>query len=185
MEPRGVDERILSDEDLAECDRLTAKEPPRTGGAVRIDPATLPPPMSPDEVEAELERQREQQNILQVLQPSGRLKTYRMKDDGRFRYVPPRLAPAALTATAAPRRQATTSSRRRASTARRASRSRDGPGLGDDSDKPPEHLERLRPLTAVARAYLRAEVDRRRREIVAAQPEVSPEVFHLYDGDRA
>jgi hypothetical protein len=36
----------------------------------------------------------------------------------------------------------------------------------------------------VARAYLRAEVDRRRREVVAAQPEVSPEVFHLFDGDR-
>jgi hypothetical protein len=36
----------------------------------------------------------------------------------------------------------------------------------------------------VARAYLRAEVDRRRREVVAAQPEVTPEVFHLFDGDR-
>jgi hypothetical protein len=87
------------------------------------------------------------------------------------------------TSVAAPRRQATTSSRRRSRTTSRAGSSRDGPGLGDDSDEPPD-LEHLRPLTAVARAYLRAEVDRRRREVVAAQPEISPEVFHLYDGDR-
>lgn len=75
-------------------------------------------------------------------------------------------------------------SRPRGRRARRTSRSRDGPGLGDDSDKPPEHLERLRPLTSVARAYLRAQVDLLRREAVAARPEVTPEVFHLFDEDR-
>jgi hypothetical protein len=178
VEPRGVDERILSDEDIAECERLGAKAPARTGDPVRIDPATLPQPMSPDEVKAELQRQKEQRDILQVLQPSGKLKTYRMRSEGGFRYVPPRLSPAGVKAAAsAPRRQASTSRRRQGRATARAGSSRDGPGLGDDSDEPPD-LERLRPLTAVARAYLRAEVDRRRRKAVAACPEV-----HLFDED--
>jgi len=88
-----------------------------------------------------------------------------------------------VTSVAAPRRQATTSSRRRSRTTSRAGSSRDGPGLGDDSDEPPD-LERLRPLTAVARAYLRAQVDLRRREVVAARPEVTPEICRLFDEDR-
>jgi hypothetical protein len=76
----------------------------------------------------------------------------------------------------APRRQATTSRRRPGSRATaRAGASRDGP---EPSDEPPEQLEHLRPLTAVARAYLRAQVDLRRREVVAARPEVN-----LFDED--
>jgi hypothetical protein len=65
----------------------------------------------------------------------------------------------------------------------RACSSRDGPGLADP-DEPPD-LDHLRPLTAEVRTYLKAAVDARRREILAACPEVSPEVFHLFDEDRA
>jgi hypothetical protein len=62
--------------------------------------------------------------------------------------------------------------------ATRAGSSRDGP------PKPSEpHLGR--PLTAAERRYLKQEVDRRRREILAARPEVTPEAYRLFDEDRA
>jgi hypothetical protein len=83
----------------------------------------------------------------------------------------------------APRRAATSSRSRQGRRARRVVASRDGPS-SEPPDEPPPDLEHLRPLTAVGRAYLRAEVDRRRREVVAAHPEISPEVFHLFDEDR-
>jgi hypothetical protein len=50
----------------------------------------------------------------------------------------------------------------------RAGSSRDGPGLGGDSEPPLD-----RPLTAAEPRYLKQEVDRRRREILAARPEVT------------
>jgi hypothetical protein len=65
---------------------------------------------------------------------------------------------------------------RRAQSPRRAVRagsSRDGPGLADP-DEPPD-LDDLRPLTAEVRAYLKAAIDARRREVLAERPEVSPE----------
>jgi len=72
---------------------------------------------------------------------------------------------------------------------RRVRRATGTTGSGKDpppaEEPPPEHLERLRPLTAVARAYLKAERDRRMREVVDARPEISPDVFHLFDEDRS
>jgi hypothetical protein len=169
----------LSNEEYAECVRLAAKARTRTGDPVRIDPATLPQPKSQAKVKAELRRQKKNRDILQVLQPSGRLKTYRMKSDGCFHHVPPRRSHGDVVGVVIPRRKAATSPRRRRSRATaRAGSSRDGPGLGDP-DEPPD-LEHLRPLGAVARAYLRAEVDRRRREAVAARREV-----RLFDEDGA
>ena len=61
----------------------------------------------------------------------------------------------------------------------RSGSSRDGP-----SSEPSEpHLDR--PLTAAERRYLKQEVDRRRREILAARPEVTPRDLALFDEERA
>jgi hypothetical protein len=65
-----------------ELDEIAATE-------VRIDPATLPQPMSEEQVEAERHRQEEHRDLLQVLTPSGKLKTYRMTNE-RFHRVPSR-----------------------------------------------------------------------------------------------
>jgi hypothetical protein len=62
----------------------------------------------------------------------------------------------------------------------RSGSSRDGPGLGSESEPP-----LARPLTAAERRYLKQEVDRRRREILAARPEVTPRDLALFDEDRA
>jgi hypothetical protein len=62
----------------------------------------------------------------------------------------------------------------------RAGSSRDGPGLGGESEPP-----LARPLTAAERCYLKQEVDRRRREILAARPEVTPRDLALFNEDRA
>ncbi len=60
----------------------------------------------------------------------------------------------------------------------RAGSSRDGP-----SEPSEPHLDR--PLTAAERRYLKQEVDRRRREILAARPEVTPRDLALFDEERA
>jgi hypothetical protein len=85
-----------------------------------------------------------------------------------------------LAAVMAPRRQGP-SRERRAQAPRRTVRSgssRDGP-----SEPSEPHLDR--PLTAAERRYLKQEVDRRRREILAARPEVTPRDLALFDEDRA
>jgi hypothetical protein len=60
--------------------------------------------------------------------------------------------------------------------------SRDRPRKSDD-DEPARALARP-PLTRAERAYLKSAVDARRREILAARPEVTPEAFRLFDEDR-
>jgi hypothetical protein len=60
----------------------------------------------------------------------------------------------------------------------RSGSSRDGP-----SEPSEPHLDR--PLTAAERRYLKQEVDRRRREILVARPEVTPRDLALFDEDRA
>jgi hypothetical protein len=65
--------------------------------------------------------------------------------------------------------------------ATRAGSSRDGPSEPSEPSEP--HLDR--PLTAAERRYLKQEVDRRRREILAARPEVTPRDLALFDEDRA
>src|SRR5437588_8611930 len=70
----------------------------------------------------------------------------------------------------APQRRGPSRERRAQSPRRtvRAGSSRDGP-----SSEPSEpHIDR--PLTAAERRYLKKEVDRRRREVLAARPEVTP-----------
>jgi hypothetical protein len=65
--------------------------------------------------------------------------------------------------------------------ATRAGSSRDGPSEPSEPSEP--HIGR--PLTAAERRFLKTEVDRRRREILAARPEVTPEAYRLFDEDRA
>jgi hypothetical protein len=77
------------------------------------------------------------------------------------------------------RRELATPRERRARARRTGSRASPS-DPSDPSDEPPPDLEHLRPLSSFARAYLRAEVDRRRREAVAARPEV-----RLFDEDGA
>jgi hypothetical protein len=55
--------------------------------------------------------------------------------------------------------------------------------LADDDPHEPDLLDR--PLKAAERRWLKQEVDRRRREVLAARPEVTPRDLALFDEDRA
>jgi hypothetical protein len=79
----------------------------------------------------------------------------------------------------------TVSTRPRERRARRTQRAR-APAGGDDPPLPPRSLgQHLRPpLSADVRAFLKTEVDRRRRRIVAAGLVATPEELVLFDEDR-
>src|SRR6266542_2989523 len=137
---------VRTDAEIERSVELARTAPPPPPGVVRIDPATLPQPMSEEQVEAELHRQEEHRDLLQVLTPSGKLKTYRMRNE-RFHRVPPRRRQGDDGVSVMPRRQATTSRRRPSNRARRVVASRDGPS--EPSDDPLAYFRPVQGPTAV------------------------------------
>jgi hypothetical protein len=105
--------------------------------------------------------QRQQESMRNLLHGKARLA--RLKHEGYSFDAEHRLVAPALSRICAPERRENEARPRGRRAQRSGTSSRDGPGLGEDSDEPPPDLSRLRPLPAFARAYLKAEVDARRR----------------------
>jgi hypothetical protein len=187
VEPRGVADGEVLALSLADCEaywnaqgkqlraaqeRWRAHE--REWRANLAAQGLLPAEWLVADIRSGAKERRDQRNMQALLHDRARLA--RLKRDGYSFDANHRLVAPALARVHTPERRES-EARPRGRRARRSGSSRKSPSSEPDE---PADLERLRPLTAVGRAYLRAEVDRRRREAVGARPEV-----HLFDEDGA